>query len=124
MSASDLIVFIISLIVFCASVFDAVKNRFKIINLNTKNLQLEVDRMVVAIHLEGLMKEKESKSIEQSDGFVKFLSESRDWAFEYIENVQAAIGEYKDALSSLDEQRVELSYRKLLTFLPSPDMLK
>jgi hypothetical protein len=34
------------------------------------------------------------KDIEQTEGFVKFLSESRDWAFEYIETVQSGLNEF------------------------------
>jgi hypothetical protein len=34
------------------------------------------------------------KDIEQTEGFVKFLSESRDWAFEYIETVQGGLNEF------------------------------
>jgi predicted membrane protein len=42
---------------------------------------------------------KETKRVEQTDGFLKFVSESRDWAFQYIESVQ-------DSIKSLDEAKV------------------
>ena len=34
------------------------------------------------------------KDIEHTEGFVRFLSESRDWAFEYIETVQGGLNEF------------------------------
>jgi hypothetical protein len=34
------------------------------------------------------------KNIEHTEGFLKFLSESRDWAFEYIETVQSGLNEF------------------------------
>jgi hypothetical protein len=33
-------------------------------------------------------------NVEQSEGFLNFISQSRDWAFEYIEDVQEAIAEF------------------------------
>jgi hypothetical protein len=35
-----------------------------------------------------------SPSIENSEGFLRFVSESRDWAFQYIEEVQTALQEF------------------------------
>jgi hypothetical protein len=35
-----------------------------------------------------------SSNIEQTEGFVKFLSESRDWAFQYIETTQSEIKKF------------------------------
>lgn len=35
-----------------------------------------------------------SGNIEQTEGFVKFLSESRDWAFQYIETTQSEIKKF------------------------------
>jgi hypothetical protein len=55
-------------------------------------------------------------SIEQTDGFVKFLSESRDWAFNYIEDVQSSIKSLKDAKDNGKNTRAELN--KLFKFLP------
>lgn len=35
-----------------------------------------------------------SPPIENSEGFLKFVSESRDWAFQYIEEVQGVIAKF------------------------------
>jgi HEAT repeat protein len=40
-----------------------------------------------------------TEPIEQSDGFVKFLSESREWAFNYIEDVQKQISDFRSSVS-------------------------
>jgi cell division protein FtsB len=37
--------------------------------------------------LEQLQKESESRKVENTDAFVRFVSQSRDKAFEYIEDV-------------------------------------
>jgi hypothetical protein len=49
--------------------------------------------------------------IDQNDGFVKFLSDSREWAFDYIDKVQQIIFVLKekyDSKKALDEQLKEL----------------
>jgi hypothetical protein len=33
-------------------------------------------------------------TVENSEGFLRFVSESRDWAFQYIEEVQTALKEF------------------------------
>lgn len=66
---------------------------------------------------ENIIKEKlalallENSRIQSDDGFVKFLSESRDWAFKYIEDVQKKIFVLKqryDNKVGLDESLKEL----------------
>ncbi len=59
-------------------------------------IQLNVDKSLLIDTITKLGQERESKSIEQSDGFLKFVSESRDWAFKYIEDVQAGIKKFTD----------------------------
>lgn len=59
-------------------------------------VQRELDNGILQ---EQLLKIKSEKTLEQNESFVKFLSESRDWAFEYIENVQQAIGAVKTSAS-------------------------
>jgi len=58
-------------------------------------------------------------SSDLNDGFIKFLSESRDMAFEYISDVQASIESLKVAMDLRDEEMINESYVKLISFLPS-----
>ena len=46
-----------------------------------------------------LEKQIEQLNLKESDGFVKFLSTSRDWAFEYIEEVQKALVEFDEEIA-------------------------
>ena len=71
---------------------------------------------------------KESKKLEQTEGFFRFISQSRDWAFTYIEDVQKAIQELnefwvttnQDAIYLSSEETEELSkiISKLIAELP------
>ena len=57
--------------------------------------QLEVDKKIFYQKLSELMDVKQTiTDVEQTEGFLKFISKSRDWAFKYIEDVQAAIDQF------------------------------
>jgi hypothetical protein len=60
-------------------------------------VQLEVDKRILSKKLEEEMADNNSKKdIEKTEGFLNFISESRDWAFKYIEDVQAALEKFKN----------------------------
>ena len=54
-----------------------------------------------------------------NDGFVKFLSESRDMAFEYISEVQSTIEQLKISMDLGDDESINKSYQELISFLPT-----
>ena len=69
-----------------------------------------------------LIKEVEQKKLEKSDGFVKFLSDSREWAFEYIENLQSVIKKLNLAVSNKEPKAVlNQIYKELQEFLPTEE---
>jgi hypothetical protein len=77
-----------------------------------KNQQLEKDLNVL----------DKMEPLDTTDGFVKFLSQSREWAYEYIDNVQGSFGEFdieissqlkKDSLDSEDIEKLSVAYSAL-----------
>jgi hypothetical protein len=54
------------------------------------------------------LKEKQNVSVEKTDGFLKFISESRDLAFQYIEKVQESVAKFKTKMDP--EIKYMLSY--------------
>ena len=58
----------------------------------------------------------ESSKLGETDGFIKFISDSRDWAFSYVEEVQASITSLKNAVDNGLETKEELD--KLFNLLP------
>lgn len=63
--------------------------------------QSKVDAVALRAKLEELSANGDSKKIEQTEGFVKFISHSRDAAFAYIEEVQSAIADYDKAVGEM-----------------------
>ena len=57
-------------------------------------MQEMADRMLLQKKVEELYQDIENAKLEQTDGFLKFVSDSRDWAFQYIEEVQTALSEF------------------------------
>jgi hypothetical protein len=61
-----------------------------------------------------------------NDGFLKFVSQSRDWAFSYIEDAQKAIENFQTVATPilynksnlLDMKELILAYEELLKMLP------
>jgi len=70
---------------------------------------------------EAMARLKDEKELGENDGFVKFLSDSRDWAFEYIENVQNAILSLELALANGSEEEISESYKNVLNYLPKDE---
>jgi hypothetical protein len=85
--------------------------------------QADVDRLLLARRLEQELNTKDSTKLEQTEGFVKFISESRDWAFKYIEDVQEAIvklGVYeKNIVVDSNVPKAVEAYNNLKKFLPN-----
>lgn len=83
--------------------------------------QLFVDKNVLSEEVERLaFIVNNGPSIEND--FIKFLSDSRDSAYEYIEEVQAAIEALYKAMESDKESEIDKRYKELLKFLPSKNM--
>jgi hypothetical protein len=86
--------------------------------------QLIVDKNAIADELDKVSF-LSNNSIDVENGFIKFLSQSRESAFQYIEDVQKNISELQGAVESGDDDRIDASYNKLISLMPSgsPDSL-
>ncbi len=94
------------------------------------------DKNFVTKKLGEVFDEKEALLLEQDNGFIRFLSESRESAFNYIEQVQAALKEYDETIQSILEwndtygsvlgespyseafEQIALAHKKLKDLLP------
>ena len=83
-------------------------------------LLLKNDLLVKKI--DDLYKQQNEKQLENTDGFIKFISESRDWAFQYIENVQQNLAEFDKELAPIIEW--SNTYGNALGDNPHQDKLK
>jgi hypothetical protein len=75
-------------------------NNFKLVQIN---LQLAIEKAELFKKLEQSLNKESDVPITQTEGFVNFISQSRDWAFDYIETVQVGIDNFvRDAGPSIE----------------------
>ncbi len=102
----------------------------------TDKLQANVNANIVRSEYTRALQEIENMKLEKSDDFVKFLSNSRDWAFEYIEDAQEKISEFDKQIQEIAEwnrtygsvvgdtphsskiEEMNLAYDKIRSLLP------
>ena len=92
----DFIIFLLTILVVVTLLISVVKLRLKNRRLAAELLQATLDQNILLTRLAEELKKKEEVSVEKTDGFLKFISDSRDMAFEYIETMQEAIVKFKN----------------------------
>jgi hypothetical protein len=92
----DFIIFLSLVAVIVTLILSVVRLRLKNRRLASELLQITLDQNTLMTKLAEELKRKEEVSLEKTDGFLKFISESRELAFEYIEAMQEALVKFKD----------------------------
>lgn len=100
----ELIAFVIFIVLFAAIVIQLFVLRKTNKELFAIAAQGELDKKALLDAIERLKSEKEQKSVEQTDGFLRFISESREAAFGYIEDVQDALSYFDDKIGPVVKQ--------------------
>jgi hypothetical protein len=86
-------------------------------------LQETLDKAALAEKVKETQDMINNTNIDDKDGFIKFLSQSREWAFEYIENVQAAIIKLDVGMKAQDQAQILEAYNELLKFMPEEEKI-
>ena len=97
----SLIFFTLFIVSFFITVVDNIRVRIRNKKLNKEIEKSIIEYFILAQKHEDLVKSSSSKEVEQTDGFLRFISESRDWAFSYIEEVQKSISKLQEESSKV-----------------------
>lgn len=131
----DFIIFSIFIIFFGSLSISLIKTKIENKKLLEKLLESNIEKALLSAKLATeLDKVSNDTSIDQ-EGFVNFLSKSRDWAFEYIENVQEELSSFKNIVGgilvnfkegkvtdlNLAIQTISDSYDELISNLPEDE---
>ena len=100
----------ISLSIAYLSLFDKLKK----CNLAITKLFLENEGLKEIV-FQNKNTDNQSEDVIHKENFIKFLSDSRDWAFEYIETSQQVIQEVSEELK---KQGLQDYSNKLMSLLP------
>jgi molecular chaperone DnaK (HSP70) len=112
----EIIAFSIFIVIFVATLISNLRATYKNRKLRDQILQLGLDRAMLLENMDKIS--GRNNPIEKTEGFLKFVSDSRDWAFKYIEDVQAAIQDFNLAIESKDDKKIESALNNLKNFLP------
>lgn len=95
---------VVAVFVIATFVASTLVNTYRLKSINKKLMaevsQLELDNDILTEKIIEMQEKEQSDKLNTDDGFVKFLSQSRDWAFAYIEDVQLAIQEAVSVIES------------------------
>jgi hypothetical protein len=104
MNILELIIFIVFILLFFTMTSLAVKFKIDTVKLRKDVDQGIADQFALTQKIEDAYKNTDTKKIEETEGFLKFVSQSRDWAFQYIERVQISIKNFQDVFHPLAEE--------------------
>lgn len=134
----DLVAFISFISIFFLVILDSIRTKYKLRQTKSRLLQETADRIILINKLNDEISKGEDVSVEKTDGFLNFITQSRDWAFSYIEEVQEGISNFvssvEDDISYLAEysppivdlemqKRLVVAYSELKKLLPEEGVL-
>ena len=131
----EIIAFAIIMLLLASLIVSNIYLRLQNNKLKASLTQETIDRSIVLQKIQDIVAELDKKNSAQNDGFLKFVSDSREAAFKYIEEVQAAISEfdkklgpvvkhYKETGKVLEKRPTEIvknvteAYDKLMNSMP------
>ena len=120
---------------FLTNIYYIIKNTLQKRRFFALYMYMQEERNALINKLEELVNQSNKNELKNSDGFLKFISDSRDWAFNYIEQTQKALVEFDREISSILEwsltygnavdsihldkiKQISLAYDKLKEVLP------
>jgi hypothetical protein len=121
LNLTELAIFSVILIVTTGLVINNIRLFFETRRLMALVVQATVDKLTIEETLDKVVAEYELVVMRETDGFVKFLSESRESAFVYIEEVQASIKKLSHAMNSGDELAITNAYKNLVEHMPKEE---
>lgn len=108
----ELIMLTIALIIISLLTMESVRSKIRLRRISVALLQSEINREAIEKKLLEVLASRDSSSVEQTDGFLKFVSESRDAAFKYIEVVQESLKPLEEAINLLGSSQIKSADRK------------
>jgi hypothetical protein len=109
----EFIAFILFILSFFILLVNNIRFYIRITSLSKELLQAQIDKTVLAEKLFESSARNLLKKETDSDAFLKFVSDSRDWAYQYIEDVQQSLNKFitdiEPEISYFDEYGVASS---------------
>ena len=104
---NELIAYIVSFVSLSLFITNIFVNKNKVKQVSDINFYLNVENAMLQEELKTQMQNVENAKLLGDESFVRFLSESREWAFEYIEKVQQSLTIFKERVSKKAEYHIK-----------------
>jgi uncharacterized protein with gpF-like domain len=114
----EIAVYAVASLLFVYVAIDNIRVRMLNKKLTAEILQLLIDKNNLIDEAKRIADMSGSAKSADREGFIKFLSESRDLAFGYIEKFQSSLTKLRNAAKAKDQQLIEQSITELLELLP------
>jgi hypothetical protein len=90
----EFIAFSIVIVLFFTLVVRYVRVSIKLSETTVELIKAYVDKTLISEKLSEIVEQSQSKPDPSSEAFLKFVSESRDWAYQYIDEVQESLNKF------------------------------
>jgi len=90
----ELIAFSFFIILFFMLIVKNVRLSIKLSALTLELIKAHVDKTLISEKLEEVSLKNDNKTDSSSEAFLKFVSDSRDWAYQYIDEVQESLNKF------------------------------
>ncbi len=90
----EFVSFTVFVFLFFALVFKNIANSVKVSSITKELLQSNIDKNILAEKLFEASAKEIFKKETDSDAFLKFVSDSRDWAYQYIDEAQEGLNKF------------------------------
>jgi hypothetical protein len=90
----ELVSFLVFIFLFFALIVKNIQTSLKLSSAYKELVQAHIDKTVLAEKLFESSARNLAKKDGDSEAFLKFISDSRDWAYEYIEDVQSKLNKF------------------------------
>ena len=116
----DLAIFITSLMLVTMLTVAVVERHVKYRSALDRLVQSELDKTTISKHLLDAHQELENYRLGETEEFVKFLSTSRQWAFDFIDEFQMSVQELFKVINDPEHDTKEAvaKFEELKKFLP------
>jgi hypothetical protein len=88
----ELVAFTLFITLFFTLIFKHIQLKIKLSSTTVELIKANIDKVIISEKLSET--KNKNKADPSSEAFLKFVSDSRDWAYTYIEDVQASLNKF------------------------------
>jgi len=90
----EFIAFSLVIILFFMLIVRYVRVSIRLSQTTIELIKANIDKTLISEKLSNLAQESQYKTDPSAEAFLKFISDSRDWAYKYIDDVQVSLNKF------------------------------